>query len=156
MSISASQIETTLSSMGIAFQREQTNFVHCTKGRYAPLINVLITVEEDLSSATIMAALGEPIALEHRSQVVELLNLAHGQSLWNVRFHLGEDGQLFTVGRVMTWGRPFNEMQFGDIFFSLVVTLDRLYPCLVPIFENRETAQQAFEHFFTKTPELVD
>ena len=139
-------------SLGIPFQREGNHFVHCTKGRFAPLINVIVTIEEDLSGATVMAALAEPIPKERRVETYELLNLAHGQSLWNVRFHLDDDGQLFTVGRVLTWGRPFNEMQFGDIFFSLVVTLDRLYPCLVPLLEGRETARQAFEHFFSKGP----
>lgn len=146
--ISANQISKALDDMNLSWQQEQNNFVHVTRGRFAPQINVIITLEDDGSSATVMASLAKPIT-QKRQEICELLNLCHGQSLWNVRFHLDEAGQLFTVGKVITWGRPFNQVQFGDIFFSLVVTLDRLWPCLTELLEKGKTPTEAFEAFFS-------
>ena len=80
----------------------------------------------------------------------ELLNLVHGQSLWNVRFHLDETGRVFSVGKHMLWGKPFNSIQFGDIFFSLLVSTDRLWPCLQAICEEGKPAAEAFERFFNQ------
>ena len=95
-----------------------------------------------------MAAFPDPIT-EKRSEICELLNMCHGQSLWNVRFHLDEGGQLFTVGKVLAWGKPFDEVQFGDVFFSLVVTLDRFYPALNKLLLDNDKPEVAFEAFFT-------
>lgn len=146
--ISANQISNALGSMNLPFQQEGNSFVHVTRGRFAPQINVIFNLEEDGSGVTIMAAYPDPIK-EKRTEVCELLNLCHGQSLWNVRFHLDEGGQLFTVGKVLAWGKPFNEVQFGDIFFSLVVTLDRLWPALNKLLHENQKPTDAFEAFFS-------
>ena len=55
---------------------------------------------------------------------------------------------MFSVGKVQTWGRPFNQVQFGDIVFTLLVTTDRLYPCLEAVQKGNRTAEEAFELFF--------
>ncbi len=156
MSLSLNKIETALKEMGLQVEIEGKTVVHSTKGRNAPLINTVVTIDDDDSAATILSALGETISPEKRLAVCELLNLVHGQSLWNVRFHLDETGQVFSVGKVMTWSKPFNPMQLGDIFFSLLVTTDRLYPCLIAVNENGKTAEEAFELFFIASKEGDD
>lgn len=156
MSLSLNQIETTLKEMGLHIEAEGRSLVHATKGRHAPVINSVVTIDEDGEAATILSALGEKIAPEKRADVCELLNLVHGQSLWNVRFHLDETGQVFSVGKVMAWGKPFNPIQLGDIFFSLLVTTDRLHPCIIAVNEEGKSASDAFELFFLSSPEEGD
>jgi hypothetical protein len=152
MSLSPEKIEECLREMGIAFESDGKDFVHATKGNFAPFLHCVVTLDEDGSGITFMTVLPNEIADDHRSLVCELLNLVHGQSLWNVRFHLNEEGRVFSVGKHMLWGKPFNAVQFGDIFFSLLVTTDRLFPCLAAVTEGALTAEAAFERFFEKTP----
>jgi len=157
MGIQSSDIESAFKEMGLAYEMDEGTFVTATQGRYAPGISAVVTMDEDCSGATIMALLDPIIEGDHRKVVYELLNLCHGQSLWNVRYHLDEDGHVFSVGKVMTWGKSFNPVQFGDIYFSLVVAVDRLYPCLMAVQLDEANAEEAFEKFFVKSssPPLV-
>jgi hypothetical protein len=148
--ITASKMDEALKEMGLTVQTDGKHWIHTTEGRYAPLLSTIITLDEDGSAATIVIALKEVIPVEKRANVYELLNYVHGQSLWNVRFHLDETGKVFSIGRVMAWGKPFNPAQLGDVFFSLLVTTDRLYPCLVSVNEENMSAADAFERFFLK------
>jgi hypothetical protein len=141
-------MEATFKEMGINVEGHGGNYLYATRGRYAPMINTMITLDEDGGGATVMAALEKIIAPEKRAAVCELLNLVHGQSLWNVRFHLDDEGRIFSIGKMLLWGKPFNSLQFGDVFFSLLVTTDRLFPCLNAILEEDSTAVESFEAFF--------
>ena len=72
----------------------------------------------------------------------------HGQGLWNFRYHLDDEGRILTVGKVDLWDQPFNEIQFREIFFTVLVTTDRLYPCLEAIRDGAAGSEEAFEKFF--------
>ncbi len=148
MAISAEVLENTFKEMGLTIQRDGNDFVHSTAGNHAPILHSVVTIDEDDSGATIITALMGTSSPEKRAEVCQLLNLVHGQSLWNVRFHLDESGRVFSSGRHLLWGKPFNAIQFGDIFFSLLITTDRLYPCLEAIERGGKTAVEAFELFF--------
>lgn len=147
--ITLRQVEETLKEMGLQFETQGNSVVHASRGRFAPVVNSILTVDEDGSAATILVALDEEVPQDKRVAVCELLNLVHGQSLWNVRFHLDETGQVFSVGKVMLWGKPYNPTQFGDIFFSNLVSTDRLHPSLVAILRGGKSPVDAFELFFT-------
>ncbi len=151
MGIGKDQIEKAFNEMGLTYTMNEGTFVAFTQGRYAPNINTVITVDEDCAALTIMAVLDLNIEETERPAVYELFNLVHGQSLWNVRFHMDEEGRVFAVGKVQTWGLPFNTVQFGDIYFSLVVSADRFYPCLQAIQEEGADGPAAFEKFFLKS-----
>jgi len=151
MTISRQTLEETFKEMGLTVEIDGNDFVHATPGNYAPVLQSVVTLDEDGSGLTMMTAMTGETDPTKRSAVYELLNLIHGQSLWNVRFHLDESGRVFSVGKHLLWGRPFNSVQFGDIFFSLLVTTDRLYPCLTAINEEGLSGKEAFERFFTKT-----
>lgn len=135
--------------MGLTVDQDGNDYIHSTEGNFAPILQTVVTVDEDNQGATLLTALQDAIPEEHRAEVCQLLNLVHGQSLWNVRFHLDESGRVFSVGKHLCWGKPFNPTQFGDIFFSLLVTTDRLFPSLIAIVEGGEDATQAFERFFS-------
>ncbi len=150
MSATNETLENAFKDLGLSFQREGEDYVHTTQGNHAPVLHSVCTPEEDGSGFTVLTALTEPIPADKRPQVYELLNLVHGQSLWNVRFHLDEAGRVFSVGKHQLWGKPFNPVQFGDIFFSLLVSTDRLYPCLSAIVEHGKTPADAFEGFFSR------
>lgn len=152
MAITAENVEQALKEMGISFEKDGTDFSHTTRGNFAPLLHSVISLEEDGSGATFLTALVQSIPESFHTRVCELLNLVHGQSLWNVRFHLDESGRVFSTGKHLLWGKPFNPIQFGDIFFSLLVTTDRLYPCLQAILEG-QAAAEAFEKFFSGAPQ---
>lgn len=153
MAITRENIETAFKELGITVESDGKHFLHSTSGRHAPLIHSILTIDEDGMGATLTTTLSERIASEKRSAIYELLNLVHGQSLWNVRFHLDDTGRVFSIGKVHLWGRPFNGVQFGDIFFSLLVTTDRLYPCIIGVNEEGLRADEAFERFFMKPAE---
>lgn len=146
--MNAETIETALKDLGLPFETDGSDYTHTTQGNFAPLIHSVVTLEEDGSGVTFLTALPVEIPEPKRATVCELLNLVHGQSLWNVRFHLDESGRVFSAGKHLLWGKPFNGVQFGDIFFSLLVTTDRLYPCLTCVLEENATAAEAFEKFF--------
>ncbi len=148
MSTESKNIETALKDLGLQFETDGSDYTHTTQGNFAPLIHSVMTPEEDGSGVTFLTALPIEVPEKKRSTVCELLNLVHGQSLWNVRFHLDETGRVFSTGKHLLWGKPFNGVQFGDIFFSLLVTTDRLYPCLIEVIENNASAENAFEKFF--------
>jgi hypothetical protein len=150
MAITRENVETAFKELGITVESDGKHFLHSTAGRHAPLIHSILTIDEDGTSATFTTTLSERIASEKRPVVYELLNLVHGQSLWNVRFHLDDTGRVFSIGKVQLWGRPFNGVQFGDIFFSLLVTTDRLFPCIIAVNEEGLSAEDAFERFFMK------
>ncbi|MBY0371464.1 hypothetical protein K2X33_12305 [bacterium] len=139
----------TFEEMGLAVEQDGDDFVHSTEGNFAPLLQTVVTIDEDGAGATLLTALPDAVPEEKWGVVCELLNLVHGQSLWNVRFHLDESGRVFSVGKHLLWSKPFNAVQFGDIFFSHLVTTARLFPCLVSLVETEETAEQAFERFFS-------
>lgn len=145
-------LETALIELGLKVDVEGKSIIHATKGRFAPAIHSVVTIDEDEAGCTVLAALSEVIAPEKRVAVCELLNLVHGQSLWNVRFHLDETGQVFSAGKVLLWGKPFNPNQLGDVFFSQLVTTDRLHPCLIAVNEEGKTPEEAFELFFLTPP----
>lgn len=151
MSLTAKTLEETFKEMGVNFETDGNDYVHTSQGNHAPLLHSVVTLDEGGDGATLLTALAGEIPDNKRATVCELLNLVHGQSLWNVRFHLDESGRVFSVGKHALWGKPFNAVQFGDIFFSLLVTTDRLYPCLNEIVEKNANATQAFEKFFTET-----
>ena len=151
MGISKDQIETAFKEMGLNYVMNEETFVAFTQGRYAPDINTVVTLDEDCAGLTIMAVLDVHIEEKDRAAVYELFNYVHGQSLWNVRFHMDEEGRVFSVGKVQTWGLPFNTVQFGDIYFSLVVAADRFYPCLEAIQLDGADGTAAFEKFFLKS-----
>lgn len=144
------QIEKAFQEMEIPVATDGTHFVHTTEGRYAPKLNTVVSVDEDGMGATIMTALEEAVPTVRRSAVYELLNLVHGQGLWNVRFHLDENGRVFSIGKFSLWGKPFNATQFGDIFFTLLVTTDRIHPPLKAILAGDKPVDEAFELFFLK------
>ncbi len=148
MAISKELMTETFQEMGIPVENDGVDFVHTTQGNHAPLLHSVVTLDEDGGGATLITALGGEIDPGKRMAVFELLNLIHGQSLWNVRFHMDENGRVFSVGKHMLWGKPFNAVQFGDIFFSLLVTTDRLYPCLAAIVEENAKPAEAFDRFF--------
>ena len=154
MSISPERMTEALQELGLTVETDGENFIHTTGGRFAPVISTIITIDEDGSAATLMTALSEIIDPQYRAKVCELLNLVHGQSLWNVRFHLDETGRVLSIGKHLMWGKPFNGVQFGDIFFSLLVTTDRLYPCLIGVTKDGLTVEEAFERFFLNPPDL--
>jgi hypothetical protein len=158
MSITRENVENAFQELGLTVETDGSHYLHTTEGRHAPILSSILTIDEDNTAATIITALSERIATEKRTAICELLNLVHGQSLWNVRFHLDETGRVFSIGKLMTWGRPFNGVQFGDVFFTQLVTADRLYPCIIAINEEGLTALDAFERFFLKpaTPEDDD
>jgi len=153
MPITPRDIEDTLKELGLAVESDGKHYVYSSKGRHAPRLDAIITVDEDASGATLIVALPGRIATEKHTAICELLNAVHGQSLWNVRFHLDDTGRVFSAGKVMLWGRPFNGVQFGDVFFSLLVSTDRLYPCVVAVNEEGMPASAAFERFFLKAVE---
>lgn len=152
MVLTLQMMETALKEMGLEVDIEGKSLIHATKGRFAPSIHSVVTVDEDEGGASLLAALDEVIAPEKRTAVCELLNMIHGQSLWNVRFHLDETGQVFSASKVLLWGKPFNPTQLGDVFFSQLVTTDRLYPCLIAVNEEGKTPEEAFELFFLSPP----
>jgi len=151
MGIATDQLEKAFNEMGLTYTMNEGTFVSFTQGRFAPNINAVVTIDEDCAALTIMAVLDVNIEEKERPAVYELFNLVHGQSLWNVRFHMDEEGRVFSVGKVQTWGLPFNTVQFGDIYFSLVVSADRLYPCLAAIQMDGADGMTAFEKFFLKS-----
>lgn len=153
MALSRTTIEDALRDLGLQFQSDGTHYVHSTAGRFSPAVNTIISLDEDGSGATLMTTLPGTIAIEKRAVVCQLLNLVHGQNLWNVRFHLDETGRVFSVAKMMLWGKPFNPVQFGDLFFTSLVTTDRLYPCLQAATEESLDAEQAFERFFLRAEE---
>ena len=148
MAITRELLEQTFKEMGLGFETDGKEFVHATPGNYAPVLQSVVSMDEDKMGLTMMTALTGEIAEAKRPVVCELLNLVHGQNLWNVRFHLDESGRVFSVGKHLLWGKPFNSVQFGDIFFTLLVTTDRLYPCLHAITDDGMSAKDAFERFF--------
>ena len=148
MAIGNETLENVFKELGLTVQREGADYIHATQGDHAPVLHSVCTPDEDGSGVTVLTALTESVPADKRKEVYELLNLVHGQSLWNVRFHLDENGKVFSVGKHLLWGKPFNPVQFGDIFFSLLVTTDRLYPCLNAVLTEGKTAQEAFERFF--------
>jgi hypothetical protein len=150
MSITRKQLEEALQEMGIPFETDGEDFVHTARGNFAPLLHCVMTIDEDQNGVTLLTALSSQIPKERRAAACELLNMVHGQSLWNVRFHLDDNGRVFSVGKTLLWGKPFNSVQFGDIFFSLLVTTDRLYPCLEKIQNSEASAAEAFENFFNR------
>jgi hypothetical protein len=154
MSVTRENVEAAFKDLGLVVETDGEHYLYSTKGRYAPLINSILTLDTDNAGATLTTILSEKIAPEKRGDVIELLNLVHGQSLWNVRFHLDETGRVFAIGKHLSWGRPFNTVQFGDIFFTSLVTTDRLFPCLTAITEENLTGVQAFERFFIQKSEL--
>lgn len=151
MAITKETLENTLKELGVDFEVEGNHYIHSSRGRFAPVINTILTIDEDGSGITIMSTLPDRIAPERRSAVCELLNFVHGQNLWNVRFHLDDTGRVFSVGKFMLWGRPFNSIQFGDILFTLLVTTDRLSPPLVALNEKGKSPDSAFELFFLQS-----
>lgn len=148
MPLSHSDISQALKDMELPFQTDGKNFLHAGPGRYAELISTVITLDDDLLGVTIVATLPVPVTVEKRAAVYELMNLIHGQNIWNFRLHLDEDGRMLTLGKVKVWGNPFDPVQFGDVFFSVVATTDRLYRSLRAITEGKESGAQAFEAFF--------
>lgn len=150
MPLSANDLRDAFQGMDLTVETDGKHFVHSTPGRYAENISTIVTVDDDLGGATIVATLSDEIPAEKRPAVYELLNLAHGQSLWHFRYHLDDEGRLMTIAKVGLWGRSFNPTQFGDIFFTVLVTTDRLAPCLKAIVEGNRSGQEAFELFFLK------
>lgn len=148
MSLSSETLQEALKELGLVVEVSGHHLVHSTRGRYAPVLHTIMTIDEDGDGATLMTSLEETIPSEKRTVVCELLNLVHGQNLWNVRFHLDETGRVFSIGKLMLWGKPFNPVQLGDIFYTSLVTADRLHPCLVAVNEQANSAEQAFESFF--------
>jgi hypothetical protein len=138
-----------LKDLGLTFQTDGTHFVSSNPGRFAPAINTIITLDEDGTGAMIMTALTGEIPAPKRSAVCELLNLVHGQNLWNVRFHLDDTGRVFAISKLMLWGKPFNGTQLGDLIFTALVTTDRLFPCLQAV-DQGSRVEEAFEKFFSK------
>lgn len=147
MAISSQTMLATFKEMGLEVVHEGNDYVHTAAGNHAPVLHSVTTIDEDGNGATLITALSTSIPEERRTAVCELLNLVHGQSLWNVRFHLDDAGRVFSVGKHMTWGKPFNPVQFGDIFFSLLVSTDRLHVCLEAVTAGK-SATEAFEQFF--------
>lgn len=152
MPLSKQTLLDTFKEMELTIEQDGQDFVYTSRGRFAPVLHSVVTLDEDGDGATVMTALLDEVPEAKRSAVCELLNLVHGQSLWNVRFHLDDAGRVFAVGKHTLWGKPFNAVQFGDIFFSLLVSTDRLYPCLQAVNEGA-TPTQAFEHFFSQAEE---
>ncbi len=150
MSITSSDIKSTLEDFKLTFETDGQNFIHAGPGRYAELISTVITVDEDLAGATVMSTLPDKVAPEKRPAVYELMNLIHGQNLWNFRCHLDDDGRFLTLAKVSTWGKGYNPTQFGDIFFMVLVTTDRISPCLKAIVDENKSGVDAFENFFLK------
>jgi hypothetical protein len=150
--LSIEKLQTALKDLGVEATVEGESCVHVARGRFAPLIQAVASVDEDKAGATLMAGFSENVPDDRRASVLELLNLVHGQNLWNVRFHLDESGKLFSVGKFNLWGKPFNGVQLGDVFYTLVVTTDRLYPCLMSILAEGNSAQIAFDKFFMGQP----
>lgn len=153
MPLSRDTLEETLKQMGITVETDGKHFVHAAPGRYAPQISTILTLDEDGSGVTIVSMLPDPVGEERRLVVCDLLNHVHGQSLWNVRFHLDDEGRVLAIGRVSLWGRPFNQVQFGDILFSLLVTMDRLYPCVEALVTENKSVSEAFGRFFLRKDE---
>lgn len=150
MGLTRESLETVFKDLGLTVESDGNQYLHTTEGRHAPLISTILTVDEDLSGGTVITALSERVASQKRAAVYELLNMVHGQNLWNVRFHLDETGRVFSIGKILLWGLPLNSVQFGDVFFTLLVTTDRLYPCIIAINEEGMSAEDAFERFFLK------
>jgi hypothetical protein len=154
MAITPDTIKAAFTELGLTFEQDGDDYVHTTAGNHAPVLHSVATLDEDGNGVTLLTALVDTVPAERRAAVFELLNLVHGQSLWNVRFHLDENGRVFSVGKHMLWGRPFNSVQFGDIFFSLLVSTDRLYPCLHAIATEGKTPVEAFGMFFSTPVEV--
>jgi hypothetical protein len=154
MSVTRENVEAAFKDLGVIVETDGQHYLYTTEGRYAPLINSILTIDSDNTGATLTTVLSEMIPPEKKADVVELLNLVHGQSLWNVRFHLDETGRVYAIGKHLSWGKPFNTVQFGDIFFTSLVTTDRLFPCLTAITKENLTGTQAFERFFIQKSEI--
>ncbi len=148
MAVTHEIIADAFKDMGLEFEQDGRDYVHTSEGNFAPMLHSVCTIDEDGHGITMLTALTGTVTEERRPAVYDLLNRVHGQSLWNVRFHLDENGRVFSVGKHMLWGKPFNKVQFGDIFFSLLVSTDRLFPCLSAISDEGKSPQEAFERFF--------
>lgn len=152
MSITHEDVKKALDEMQLKCETDGKNFLHATAGRYAELISTVITLDEDSGGLTIVSTLPIKIKTEHRPAVYELMNLVHGQNIWNFRLHLDEEGRLLALGKMKSWGRAFDAVQFGDIFFSVLVTTDRFSRSLSAIAEQGLSGTKAFESFFTQKP----
>jgi hypothetical protein len=135
--------------MGLTIETDGPHFVHQSIGRQAGLIQTLVTIDDDNRGASIVATLVHQVATDRRGAVHELLNLVHGQSVWHFRCFLDEEGHVLTVGKLELWDLPFNPVQFSEVFYTIVVTADRLFPCLQAIASGKSVAE-AFEHFFVE------
>jgi hypothetical protein len=135
--------------MGLTIETDGPHFVHQSIGRKAGIIQSLVTLDDDNRGASIVATLVHQVANDRRALVLELINLVHGQSVWHFRCFLDEEGHVLTVGKMEIWDLPFNPVQFSEVFYTIVVTADRLYPCLQAIAAGK-TAEQAFELFFVE------
>jgi hypothetical protein len=147
-SITPEKLQSALLDLGLTVETDGKSFVHTTRGRYAPILHAIVTPDDDGSAATIMVTSPDIVPEALRARAYELLNLVHGQRLWNVRFHLDDEGRMLAIGKFSLWGKPLNGVQLGDVLFSLLVSLDRLYPCLRALIDNNASAPDAFERFF--------
>lgn len=150
MAFSHEQISKALTEMQLTFQTEGKHFLHASPGRYAEIITTMITPDDDLSGATVVATVPGNVPKEKRPLLYELFNLVHGQNIWNCRLHLDEEGRVLSLGKVKSWGRGFDAIQFGDIFFTVLVTMDRFSRSLRAITEENKNVEEAFEAFFVQ------